>query len=59
MPEILIGRSHVFYSHMSFFFFFFFYVGGRGLDGNPLFKGVPSIRCLEALKARGILVSQV
>ena len=30
MPEIPIGRSHIFYSHMSFFFFFF-RLGGGGL----------------------------
>ena len=56
MIGIPIEGTHLFHSHMSFFFQLFIYLG---LDGNPLFKGVPPLRCLETLKAHGILVSKV
>ena len=52
VPRIQTRRFHLFYSHFLFDLSFFFLVFSLGLDGNPLFYGVPSLGCLERPKAR-------
>ena len=55
MPRIPIRRSHLFYSHFVFYFslvslvIYIYFI--LGLNGNPLFYGVPSLGYLETPKA--------